>query len=363
MPASHSDGDITYYEELGLTPGASAEQIRDAFRLNVRLLHPDQQTDPQLKDIAERQMRKLNRIYAVLSDPQARRLYDENPDTDFPAPIVFALPTPPLQQLKAKLLWAAAIIVSATLLIWLAADSQPGVQGHFAEASSPPPSSAQVQPSDVSSGENDLSYAAQIRQLRSDLRAVVIERDAAIRELNKFRSPHPAANPPNFSPLDTAESRPASNVTDPQPTPRLSVLANVAPLARVERPLAPNRQLAGFWFYARPPLGQMNRNQALYPPEFIEATLLEEGGTLRGTFRGRYQIADRAISPDVNFTFTGTQNGSQMVCPWFGPGGAKGDITLKLTSENTLRIDWNASELGSQLGLNSGTAILTRRIE
>jgi hypothetical protein len=121
--------------------------------------------------------------------------------------------------------------------------------------------------------------------------------------------------------------------------------------------------LAGFWFYARPPLGQINRNQALYPPEFIEVNLLEAGGALRGSLRARYQIADRAISPDVNFTFIGTQTGSQMACAWLGPGGAKGDITLKLASENSLRIDWNASELGSQLGLNSGTAILTRRIE
>ena len=58
--------EITYYEELGVASDASSEEIRDAFRALVRLLHPDQQTDEQLKDIAENQMRKLNRIYAVL---------------------------------------------------------------------------------------------------------------------------------------------------------------------------------------------------------------------------------------------------------------------------------------------------------
>src|SRR5579863_9104352 len=77
MIASHDDSEITYYDELGVAPTASPEQIRDAFRLFVRLLHPDQQTDPQLKEIAEKQMRKLNRIYDVLSDPEGRRRYDE----------------------------------------------------------------------------------------------------------------------------------------------------------------------------------------------------------------------------------------------------------------------------------------------
>lgn len=363
MYASHRAGDITYYEELGLTPSASAEQIRDAFRLNVRLLHPDQQTDPQLKGIAERQMRKLNRIYAVLSDPEQRQRYDERLEADFPDTVVFEPPSPARRQLQARLAWAGAIVLSASLLLWLAADSQPGIQGRVAEASSPPVSSTQTVPSDASPAQTDRSYTAQISQLRSDLRAVAIERDAAIGELNKLRNQKTAANATQFAPLEAADSRPPPGVIDPPPAPRLTVLANVAPLPRFERPQQPNRRLAGFWFYARPPLGQINKNQALYPPEFIEANLMEESGGIRGSFRARYQLADVAISPDVNFTFTGTQIGSQMVCPWTGPGGAKGDVTFKLVSENSMRIDWTASELGSQLGLNSGTATLTRRIE
>ena len=77
MTSLRDTGEITFYEELGLDPGATPQQIRDAFRALVRLLHPDQHPDPQLKEIAERQMRKLNRIYAVLSDPDSRRRYDE----------------------------------------------------------------------------------------------------------------------------------------------------------------------------------------------------------------------------------------------------------------------------------------------
>ncbi len=364
MLASHRDGEITYYEELGINPDASPDQIRDAFRLNVRLLHPDQQTDPQLQDIAGRQLRKLNRIYAVLSDPEERRIYDEMLDGEFPAPILFDPPSPVLQKLKAKLAWTAAIAVSAGLLVWLAADNQPGFQGRVAEASSPTPLAAASQPMSFASDQSDTSSAAQIKQLRSDLRAAVVERDAAISELQRLRnSTQQQAESPVFSPVETRETHIPSGSVEPAPAPRLSVLANAAPMPRIERPRPPNRQFAGFWFYATPPLGQINKNQALYPPEFIEVTILEEGGTLRGSLRARYHIADRAISPDVNFTFTGAQNSSQAVLPWTGAGGAKGDITLKLTSENSLRIDWTATELGSLQGLNSGTAVLTRRIE
>ncbi len=69
MIASRRAGEITFYEELGVSSAASSQEIRDSFRTLARLLHPDQQTDPHLKDVAEKQMRKLNRIYAVLSDP------------------------------------------------------------------------------------------------------------------------------------------------------------------------------------------------------------------------------------------------------------------------------------------------------
>src|ERR1700753_2528093 len=78
MAASQRPGEITYYEELGIEETASADEIRDAFRALARLLHPDQQSDPQLKEMAERQMRKLNRIYAVLSDAARRTAYDES---------------------------------------------------------------------------------------------------------------------------------------------------------------------------------------------------------------------------------------------------------------------------------------------
>jgi hypothetical protein len=139
------------------------------------------------------------------------------------------------------------------------------------------------------------------------------------------------------------------------------VPAPVRPEPSAARPAS--HRFAGFWFYSKPAQGQRNKNQALYIPEFMEATIREENGGLAGSYRSRYQILDRAISPDVNFTFACPSVGPAVTCTWSGPGGAKGEVALHLNSENALKLDWNASELGSIQCLVSGTAVLTRRID
>ena len=68
---------MTYYEELSLSPTASTDQIRHSYKILARLLHPDQCHDEQVKHLAELQMRRLNQVFAVLTDPEERRRYDE----------------------------------------------------------------------------------------------------------------------------------------------------------------------------------------------------------------------------------------------------------------------------------------------
>ena len=149
----------------------------------------------------------------------------------------------------------------------------------------------------------------------------------------------------------------------------LPALAKAAPVvaAPVAAPVPvaapPAKRFSGFWFYSQPPKSQSGKKTSLYPPEFIEATISEQNGALHGKYRARYQIVDRAIPPDVNFEFAGKEDGLVAVCPWTGPGGAKGEITLKVTGENSMQIDWTASELGTGQGLVLGTASLTRRID
>jgi len=134
----------------------------------------------------------------------------------------------------------------------------------------------------------------------------------------------------------------------------------VASVARAKPLGADPHQFAGFWFFAP---GGERTNKNLYPPQFIEAVLTEHNGVVHGKYRSRYRIVDRAISPDVNFEFTGTPAGTGLTAAWSGLGGARGQATLIMTGENSIKFDWTASELGSMQGLASGTATLTRRVE
>ena len=119
MASLQRPGEITYYEELGVENTASADEIRDAFRALARLLHPDQQTDPQLKEIAERQMRKLNRIYGVLSDVSRRTAYDDSLRASRNAPIiVFSGSDGSVKKLLVRGGAAGAIVFGTFLLIW-----------------------------------------------------------------------------------------------------------------------------------------------------------------------------------------------------------------------------------------------------
>lgn len=365
MIASHRTSEITFYEELGLSPDASPEAIRDTFRALVRLLHPDQQTDPHLKEIAEKQMRKLNRIYGVLSDPERRRRYDELLEDDFaPAIILNSETRPDLRRVLGRLTWVAAAVASLCLLIWLAASAISGTQGGTAYAPQGRESGDAFRPDtpgQLFSRTPGGDMAAIVAGLRSDLRSVTGQRDAAIRELVRLRGTNTSADSGGLAGPDNPAStaQPATMTELPQATRFVPQATPVT--ARTEE--SSNRRLTGFWFYTRPPEGQRNRNKALYPPEYIEAVITEENGVLHGRYRSRFQVVDRGISPEVNFTFSGTPNGSGMSSKWSGGGGASGEVSLRLTSDNSMKLDWTATDLGTQQGLISGTAMLTRRIE
>ncbi len=61
-----------YYEILGLTRQAGADEIRTSFRKLAKQYHPDVNKDPA----AEERFKELNEAYAVLSDEQKRAAYD-----------------------------------------------------------------------------------------------------------------------------------------------------------------------------------------------------------------------------------------------------------------------------------------------
>ncbi|OBA64497.1 molecular chaperone DnaJ [Mycobacterium sp. 1100029.7] len=61
-----------YYEVLGVSRDATADQIQAAFRTLARKYHPDVNKDPA----AEERFKEVNEAYHVLSDPETRKRYD-----------------------------------------------------------------------------------------------------------------------------------------------------------------------------------------------------------------------------------------------------------------------------------------------
>lgn len=67
------DRTVDHYAMLGVSPQATPDEIKRAYRRRARDLHPD--ANPGDPD-AEARFKELARSYEVLSDPQRRQLYD-----------------------------------------------------------------------------------------------------------------------------------------------------------------------------------------------------------------------------------------------------------------------------------------------
>lgn len=63
-----------YYDVLGITKGASADEIKKAYRTLAKKYHPDM--NPGDKE-AEAKFKEVNEAYAVLSDPEKKAQYDQ----------------------------------------------------------------------------------------------------------------------------------------------------------------------------------------------------------------------------------------------------------------------------------------------
>ena len=62
----------THYDDLGVEPSASSNQIRKAYLRKVKQLHPDVSKQPH----AKRETARLNQAYSTLSNKHSRREYD-----------------------------------------------------------------------------------------------------------------------------------------------------------------------------------------------------------------------------------------------------------------------------------------------
>jgi curved DNA-binding protein CbpA len=345
---------VTYYEELGVSPAASAEEIREAYKQLARLLHPDTLRDERVRVVAECQMRRLNALYETLAHPERRRAYDQS---IHPTALMLPedasdelVPRSTWQWLLARLkgpdgAWVGAGSIVLLMMIWTLAGTSPPPQPvprAAAEPSKPTPSPPRT--SDPTE--------AQLQQLRRQMEAISAERTAALSQVHALERKLADVNSQIPQPVDIEP-------IIPPPVPA----AVHAPVPEVPKQWStPTRHdLVGSWYYAITTPAPSGRG--LYPPEYIEAVIREESGYLVGRYRARYRVTDRAISPEVVFQFSGKSQLNAARLPWLGSGGSRGEVSLKLLTENSIEIAWIANQLGDSLGLGSGTAVLVRRQE
>ena len=67
------------YDTLGINSGASADEIKKAYKRMARKYHPDLNKDAD----AEEKFKEVNAAYEVLSDAQKRAQYDQYGDSMF----------------------------------------------------------------------------------------------------------------------------------------------------------------------------------------------------------------------------------------------------------------------------------------
>ena len=347
---------MNYYEEFGISRSASAEEIGQAHKRLARLFHPDRIQEPELRPLAESQMKRVNNAYAVLNDPERRREYDESlgggPGGLMP---VGGLMSRVVGEANRNLIWIVAALACVLAINWFftqhsAPEARASTERAVHEAP-PTPIVVTGQPEserprrEPAASRRERTLERKNGELRAELRRMAVELNAARSEVAGLREAlgraRASAAIAPVAPVESAPLAQRGSAADPESTPR------------VER-----RGLAGTWVYVpRRPFGDTSE---VYPPEYIETVIIEEGGRLFGRYRGRYRVADRAISPEVVFRFEGEVNDLGRYL-WTGSGGARGEVHLELVAASSLQVEWFASHLGRQMGLGSGSAVLIRR--
>jgi len=326
---------MDYYEELGLSRSASVSEIRQAYKQLVRLLHPDHCPDETLRPLAELQMKRWNEILVVLTDPAGRSRYDGKA---LPPVGLEAAGSPPPHSWP-QWLWpaVAAVVLAASISLFRAPKALPARISQVAKSPFPPVAAA-VKPADPPKRVSR----------RASLPAGQPPEDG------------PEIGMPQESPLAVPQASAVRAFSDDAPViqSRAATVAASPPAEVAPRPIG--ETLAGEWLFVP---AAHSSTHGLYPPQYIELRITERSGFLHGRYRAAYRVPDQAISPNVSFEFEGPAGPEGATLPWSGAGGASGDVTLRLLTGGALEITWVANQLGSELGLISGTATLVRRLE
>ncbi len=410
---------MDYYEELGLDRTATEDEIRRAHRRLTKLLHPDQQTDDAVKQLAETQMRRLNAIVETLSDPQHRQEYDDELRRGLPG---FQASKFRRRAFHSWPWWVGSTVGAIVLTVgavWFSADKwgssfgdrTPTYIPSGAETSAEPIANSTATEAPPSPATNSVPSAP------------------GQQEMGKAQSSQPQTrptNPASDAPATTAPSRTVASVPTPAPAnkaqpegshptvvvaeiphrkilslplthvsavpraanvnlpaaPALSTAGGVGHVETVSMPAAnlpsaptlsepatapatiskesspakPRDAVEGEWVYA--PTEPEKRKAGFYPPEYIDLRIWNQGG-LHGEYRARYHVTDKPIAPDVNFALTA--DGSPRRFTWESNNGSKGTLRISSIDAGSIRIEWRTTVFSHGLALTAGTATLVRR--
>lgn len=332
---------MDHYEELGIERSAPVAEIRQAYRRLMQLLHPDHCADEAGRRLAELQARRLNAVLAVLTNPVERQRYDRELCFGPPTRAPKSPAAPPGH--APEWLWPAAVVAAAVALMFLI----PGPRREPPAPTEPMAASAPVVPTAEPPRRPARPHPATAPAGR---RQFAIQQAASAPEIQPVRNRRDEA--PAILPMEPPQGELPASAPDP---PAFTGAALADPPFPAPRPI-----LAGEWLFLPQPGASRN---GLYPPEFIELRVTEEGEVLRGKYRARYRVGDRAISPNVAFEFEGRASEATAQLPWVGPGGSRGEVILRLLTAGSLEVTWTVHELGNELGLISGTATLVRKLD
>ncbi len=315
---------MDYYEELGIAANASEDEIRRAYRRMTKLLHPDQQTDEGVKQLAEVQMRRLNSIVDVLLDPERRREYDEHLRKDIPYYEGARASVSNVRRKRSSWPWWVASTVGAVVLtlvvVWFWASNLGSSFGSHAPTYIPsdgrdaPASAATNTPKPEPKTETETKGPADsVPAIEGMLPSKTVTKvpPAANEPSSAPRLPNGDPDPPSRKTLVLpnepilAQAHPAPVNLPPPPVSipsgsradTASLPVATLPTAAGKPPLeaqpttrnaenstspkpAASDPLEGEWIYA--PAQPEKKKAGFYPPEYISLKLFRNGGRLYG---------------------------------------------------------------------------------
>jgi len=335
---------LTLYDDLGLPGGASEEEIREAYLNLVHLLHPDRQGAPSLKRFAESQMKRVSRAYAVLSDRDRRMRYDAELAQGGREPDRSVAMTRGAGRWRARALitigWLVCAFAAMVGIGWYVsqqtvasqdagqlpptASAGPTLPGGTARVAPAGPLPQGANPTTLGAGDKPIDPGPSL----AEIAAAKTERDHALARTM----------------YQTKELEFFTNLILDAP-PRIPATSN---------------RFSGVWVLPRPKADAVS---SAFTPESVDLIVGGPPDRIQGRYRALYPNMGAAEPAMVRFYFEGACGIDIANASWTSDEGSKGEIQIKLASDNALQLVWSVADVGSRSGPSTGTVALVRRRE